>query len=59
MRRCHLRCSRAPALRARQQEAPGVQAAQAGVDILLKRDGKEGVEPLETEGDEDDEDALD
>ena len=36
-----------------------LQAAQARVDILLKRDGQEVVEPLETEGDEDDEDALD
>ena len=35
-----------------------LQAAQARVDILLKRDGQEVVEPLESEGDEDGE-ALD
>lgn len=38
-----------------------LQAAQARVDILLKRDGKEVVEPFEAEGDEADThgDALD
>ena len=37
-----------------------LQAAQARVDILLKRDGQEVVEPLDADpGDEDDGDALD
>ncbi|MFM7626956.1 MAG: exodeoxyribonuclease VII small subunit [Gammaproteobacteria bacterium] len=36
-----------------------LQAAQARVDILLKRDGQEVVEPLETDGDDAGEDDAD
>ena len=36
-----------------------LQAAQARVDILLKRDGQEVVEPLDAEEDDIDGDALD
>jgi exodeoxyribonuclease VII small subunit len=35
-----------------------LQAAQARVDILLKRDGQEVVEPLEADGDEDEDGAA-